>query len=68
MLHAALPAPARPPAVGEKARALGLLLALGGGYAAWQRLPLEQALNAFISVLVFNIVYDLLLRWAGGVV
>ncbi len=48
-------------AVGEKARTLGLLLAAGGGYAAWQQLPLEQALNGFISVLVFNIIYDLLI-------
>lgn len=29
-------------AVGEKARTLGLLLAAGGAYAAWQQLPLEQ--------------------------
>ncbi|KAL4418760.1 hypothetical protein ABPG77_005771 [Micractinium sp. CCAP 211/92] len=53
--------------VGEKARTLGLLLAAGGAYALWQQLPLEQALNAFISVLVFNIIYDLLiskkLKW-----
>lgn len=55
--------PARPlVAVGEKARTLGLVLAAGGGYALWQHLPLEQALNGFISVLVFNIIYDLLLR------
>ncbi|KAI7838732.1 hypothetical protein COHA_007528 [Chlorella ohadii] len=47
--------------VGEKARTLGLLLAAGGAYAAWQQLPLEQALNGLISVLVFNIIYDLLL-------
>ncbi|PRW57714.1 SET domain-containing [Chlorella sorokiniana] len=45
----------------EKARTLGLLLAAGGAYAAWQQLPLEQALNGLISVLVFNIMYDLLL-------
>lgn len=53
--------------VGEKARTLGLLLAAGGGYAVWQQLPLEQALNGFISVVVFNIIYDLLiskkLKW-----
>ncbi|KAL4457348.1 hypothetical protein ABPG75_012213 [Micractinium tetrahymenae] len=53
--------------VDEKARTLGLLLAAGGGYTAWQQLPLEQALNGFISVLVFNIIYDLLvskkLKW-----
>ena len=42
-------------------RTLGLLLAAGGGYAVWAQLPLEQALNGFISVLVFNIVYDLLI-------
>lgn len=57
-----LRAPSVCPAVGEKARTLGLLLAAGGAYAAWQQLPLEQALNAFISVLVFNIIYDLLIR------
>lgn len=51
------------PAVGEKARTLGLLLAAGGGYAAWQQLPLEQVLNGFISVLLFNIIYDVLIRW-----
>ncbi|EFN55457.1 hypothetical protein CHLNCDRAFT_52262 [Chlorella variabilis] len=53
--------------VGEKARTLGLLLAAGGGYAAWQQLPLEQVLNGFISVLLFNIIYDVLiskkLKW-----
>jgi hypothetical protein len=49
--------------VGDKARTLGLLLGVGGGYALWQQLPLEQALNGFISVVVFNIIYDLLLRW-----
>ena len=53
-------------AVGDKARTLGLLLGAGGGYALWQQLPLEQALNGFISVVVFNIIYDLLLRWVGG--
>ncbi len=53
--------------MGEKARTLGLLLAAGGAYALWQQLPLEQALNAFISVLVFNIIYDLLIRWGAGV-
>ncbi|PSC74531.1 SET domain-containing 4 [Micractinium conductrix] len=53
--------------VGEKARTLGLLLAAGGGYTLWAHLPLEQALNGLISVLVFNIMYDLLisqkLKW-----
>lgn len=52
--------------MGEKARTLGLLLAAGGAYTLWQQLPLEQALNAFISVLVFNIIYDLLIRWGAG--
>ena len=52
--------------MGDKARTLGLLLGAGGGYALWQQLPLEQALNGFISVVVFNIIYDLLLRWVGG--
>lgn len=52
------------PAVRDKLLTLGGLLAVGGGYAAWARLPAEQALNGFISVLMFNIVYDLLLRWA----
>ncbi len=27
--------------------------------------PSQQALNGLISVLVFNIIYDLLLRWVG---
>ena len=54
--------------MGDKARTLGLLLAAGGGYAAWQHLPLEQALNALIAAMVFNIGYDLLLRCAAVVV
>ncbi|KAL4858313.1 Histone-lysine N-methyltransferase setd3 [Chlorella vulgaris] len=47
--------------VGDKARTLGLVLGVGGGYALWQQLPLEQVLNGFISVLIFNIIYDALL-------
>jgi hypothetical protein len=39
-----------------------LVLGVGGGYALWQQLPLEQVLNGFISVLIFNIIYDALLR------
>jgi hypothetical protein len=47
--------------VGEKLRTLGLVLGLGGAYSVWQALPLEQALNAGIAALLFNIIYDALL-------
>lgn len=66
-INASTHPPAHPPApAGDKLRTLGLLLGAGGGYAAWAGLPLQQALNGFISVLVFNIIYDLLLRCVGA--
>lgn len=40
-------------AVGEKARTLGLLLAAGGAYAAWQQLPLEQVGGRGLCLAVF---------------
>lgn len=64
LTHATITTPSMrplPTTVGEKARTLGLLLAAGGGYTLWAHLPLEQALNGLISVLVFNIMYDLLI-------
>lgn len=61
--HAHTPSPTNPQlAVKDKLLTLGGLLAVGGGYAAWSKLPIDQALNGFISVLMFNIIYDLLLR------
>ena len=48
--------------LGAKARGAAALGAVGAAYVAVAHVPVQQALNAALSVLLFNLLYDVILR------